>query len=326
MLKLNFAEKSPITTDTECCPMPQAVQYNFVSRLQSRDVSFEPHEGPLGIKSCFRGREIYEVEGRRFAVERSSYLILNNGQRYASALQGDAPAESFCIWFRPTFAEQVLGGLCTPADRLLEDPRLTAKQPVFFFERLYAHDELVSPLLFCIYQAVNQGTASPPWLEEQFHLLLARLLQAHRNVYHIVEGLPATRQATRVELYRRLHHAKDMLDSCLELPITLTEAADAACLSPHYFLRQFKHLFRETPHQYHRRKRLEQAQRLLADTEQSVTEICFGLGFESLGSFSWLFSRQYGLSPAQYRAQYARRLPIRLLASERPAQSLSPQA
>ncbi len=309
MLKIHLAEN--VSFATHGCPMPTAVKYNFASQLSSADLGFEPHEGPLGIKCCFNGEELYEVEGRRLIVDETSYLVLNQGQRYGSALRGDRKAESFCIWFRPAFAEQVLCSLRTPADQLLEDPFRRSRQPVLFFERLYPHDTIVSPRLMRIRRAANNGLAAQPWLEEQFHLLLEDLLQAHRNIYRELERLPATREVTRVELYRRLHRAKDFLDSNVELPATLAETAEVACLSPHYFLRQFKHLFHETPHQYHRRRRLERARYLLVESERSVTDICFQLGFESLGSFSWLFRRFFGLSPAQYREECGRHLHIR---------------
>ncbi|HZP83343.1 MAG TPA: AraC family transcriptional regulator [Chthonomonadaceae bacterium] len=314
MLTIHRAESFQTPADT--CPMTVAGAYNFVSQLRSAEIAFEEHDGPLGIKTCFGGQETYEVEGGRFAVDASSYCVLNNGQRYASAIHSSQTVESFCIWFRPAFAEQVLSGLCSPDDRLLDDPQRVSGQPVAFFERLYPHDDLVSPVLFRIRQAIQDETASLPWLDEQFYWLLERLLQTHRNIYAEMERLPALRQTTRAELYRRLYRAKDFLDASLEFPVTIPEAAQVACLSPHHFLRQFKHLFRETPHQYHRRRRLEKARDLLIGTEQSVTDICFLLGFESLGSFSWLFRRHYGLSPAQYRAEYGRHRSVRLLSDE----------
>ncbi|MEP7220005.1 MAG: helix-turn-helix transcriptional regulator, partial [Bacteroidota bacterium] len=81
----------------------------------------------------------------------------------------------------------------------------------------------------------------------------------------------------------------------------LADMAKIACLSPHHFLRLFKHAFQETPHQYLTRKRLEWAQDLLTSTERSITDICVSIGFESLGSFSWLFRRRFGASPDLFR-------------------------
>jgi len=47
--------------------------------------------------------------------------------------------------------------------------------------------------------------------------------------------------------------------------------------------------------------RLEAARRLLANTGDDVTAICFAVGFESLGSFSWLFRKRFGTSPRAFR-------------------------
>jgi transcriptional regulator GlxA family with amidase domain len=65
-----------------------------------------------------------------------------------------------------------------------------------------------------------------------------------------------------------------------------------------HFMRTFKQALHQTPQQYLTRIRLERAQELLA---QPVTDICFAVGFESLGSFSWLFRQRIGLAPEAYR-------------------------
>ena len=84
-------------------------------------------------------------------------------------------------------------------------------------------------------------------------------------------------------------------------PVTLREMAGAACMSPNHLLRTFRQAFGETPHQFLTTRRLEEARRLLADRELPVTEICLAVGFESLGSFSTLFRKRFGVSPSEYR-------------------------
>jgi AraC family transcriptional regulator len=276
---------------------------NFVSQLFGSDVRFDEHDGPLSIKCAFGGQEMYEIEGGRLAVDDSGYLVLNNRQRYASSINQLSPIESFCIWFRPGFAEQILGALKTEDDRLLDNPAFISKQPVTFFDRVYAHDDVVSPVMFEMRRRINDGHATDLWLEEQFHVLLQRLLQVHRGIYHDVERLPAARWSTRLELYRRLHRARDFMDCSLHVPISLSQMANVASLSPHHFLRLFKKSFHETPGQYMSRRRMERAQTLLAGTDLPVTQICMDLGFESLGSFSWLFRQRFGLPPSRYRAE-----------------------
>jgi len=44
--------------------------------------------------------------------------------------------------------------------------------------------------------------------------------------------------------------------------------------------------FGETPHRYLQRRRVERAMFLLRSTDRSVTDVCFDVGFNSLGTFS----------------------------------------
>jgi len=54
--------------------------------------------------------------------------------------------------------------------------------------------------------------------------------------------------------------------------------------------------------QFLQARRLAVAQKLLATTEEDVTQIALAVGFESLGSFSWLFRRRFGVSPRGFRS------------------------
>ncbi|WAS91311.1 helix-turn-helix transcriptional regulator [Nannocystis punicea] len=101
----------------------------------------------------------------------------------------------------------------------------------------------------------------------------------------------------------RLCRARDRLrETDGRAPIA--EIAREAGLSPYHFIRQFAAVFGATPHQYRIEARLEQAKRLLALGNHSVTDVCFEVGFESLGSFSDLFSRRVGVAPSMYRRRW----------------------
>jgi AraC-like DNA-binding protein len=103
----------------------------------------------------------------------------------------------------------------------------------------------------------------------------------------------------------RLARARDLLREACEAPLTVADAAREAALSPYHFIRTFKAVFGETPRQVRIDARIEQARRMLALDEASVTDICTAVGFSSLGSFSHLFSRRVGAAPSAYR-QHAR--------------------
>lgn len=74
-------------------------------------------------------------------------------------------------------------------------------------------------------------------------------------------------------------------------------------MSPFQFIRQFHATFGETPHQFRIHARLDEAKRLLAVSDYSVTDVCMEVGFSSLGSFSDLFARRVGVAPSAYRRQ-----------------------
>lgn len=100
-----------------------------------------------------------------------------------------------------------------------------------------------------------------------------------------------------------MQRVREYIDGQLELPLDLDTMAREAHFSRFYFLRAFQKTFHETPHHYLKRKRIEKAKELLADSDFPITEICFAVGFESLGSFSTLFHKLVGWSPSIYRAR-----------------------
>jgi AraC-like DNA-binding protein len=107
-----------------------------------------------------------------------------------------------------------------------------------------------------------------------------------------------------VPLARHLLRAKDLADARYFEPLTIAELAGAAGLSRAYFGREFRRTFGESPHQYLLTRRLERAAALLRTTDRSVTDVCFAVGLQSLGSFIPSFRRMFGLTPLAYRASF----------------------
>jgi AraC-like DNA-binding protein len=100
-----------------------------------------------------------------------------------------------------------------------------------------------------------------------------------------------------------LARAREMIDSQFSRPLDIRTLSAEARLSPYHFIRSFRSVFHDTPHQYLLRTRIQEAKELLALTGMSVTDICFDVGFESLGSFSATFHRIVGWPPTAYRAR-----------------------
>ncbi len=104
-------------------------------------------------------------------------------------------------------------------------------------------------------------------------------------------------------MLNHLQDARDLIDTSWHLPLSLEQISQHAGFSRHHFLRAFRRTFGITPHQYLTRRRIEKAQYLLAYSDMSVTDICYEVGFQSLGSFSALFRRYTGCSPLTHRAR-----------------------
>ena len=107
--------------------------------------------------------------------------------------------------------------------------------------------------------------------------------------------------STAPEVLERLNRARKFIDTCYDLPLNLDEISSHACFSRYHFLRLFRQAFNKTPHQYLIERRIEKAKLLLSSNELRVTDVCFEVGFESLGSFSSLFHRYVGHAPIVYR-------------------------
>ncbi|WP_216858694.1 helix-turn-helix domain-containing protein [Actinomadura verrucosospora] len=95
------------------------------------------------------------------------------------------------------------------------------------------------------------------------------------------------------------------MDRSYAQPLDVPALARIAHVSPAHFSRAFRAAFGETPHRYLQRRRVERAMFLLRDTDRSVTDICFEVGFGSLGTFSRTFSAIVGRSPRAYRREAA---------------------
>jgi|SRR5262252_8225376 len=117
----------------------------------------------------------------------------------------------------------------------------------------------------------------------------------------MASGLKEEVKTADQDIDERLRRARRFIDERYDEPLDLIEISREACLSRYHFLRLFRDTFETTPHQYLIKKRIEKAKWLLRARTLSVTDICFEVGFESLGSFSSLFRKRVGDAPAQYR-------------------------
>jgi len=102
-----------------------------------------------------------------------------------------------------------------------------------------------------------------------------------------------------------LRRVRDYLDRNFAAGADLDELAAIARMSKYHFLRSFARVYGRTPAAYLCERRVERAQDLLRCTNLTVTEVCYAVGYSSLGSFSSRFAEITGETPSAFAKRYA---------------------
>ena len=269
---------------------------NVIINAFSKDVSYTEHWGPLSIKCAIKGNEHYECNGRFYTVTENNYLIFNAGQYYSSYIHTNVETESFTVNFTKGLQQRVLQSFQNKFDN-------SSRSNGFeFIEKLYAHNNLVSPLLLKLHKASAEKNPDVNLLAETYYWLLEKLFIQQRKLRREIQKIDAVKYSTQLELYKRLNFARDFIHSCYMNEISLEKAASVACLNTAYFLREFKKYFGLTPYQYIIKQRLEAARKMLETTCYSITEICFTVGYHDTTSFAKLFKKNFHTTPEKYQS------------------------
>jgi AraC family transcriptional regulator len=179
------------------------------------------------------------------------------------------------------------GPLADPALRFYE---IEFKPRLFFYDR-----DLWETALKLKSLVENPGSMQRQYAEALGIMLTHELVRINGDGGFrgpVSRGGLAPWQQKRVAAYIEEHVADD---------IPLATLAELARLSPYHFSRSFKHSFGMPPHRYHANRRIEQAKRLLANRELSVTAIALDVGFSETSTFTAAFHRLTGQTPSGYR-------------------------
>jgi transcriptional regulator GlxA family with amidase domain len=88
-------------------------------------------------------------------------------------------------------------------------------------------------------------------------------------------------------------------------PLDVEALARGVNMSAGHLSREFKLAYGESPYSYLMTRRIERAMALLRTGDLTVTEVCFAVGCQSLGTFSTRFTELVGVPPSTYRREAA---------------------
>jgi len=175
-----------------------------------------------------------------------------------------------------------------PAERLTLVPFLLA------FDPLLRHITLVLRAALA-----GEGVAGHLYTQSLTDALVVHLLRRYSTTQSLLRQGSKMGGLSPYKLRRTLAYIKDHLSQSL----SLVQLAAVGQTSPAHFARLFKLAMGLTPHQYVIACRMEQAKRLLAETDLPLSEIALQVGCTDQSHFSALFRAHVALTPTAYRDQ-----------------------
>lgn len=113
-------------------------------------------------------------------------------------------------------------------------------------------------------------------------------------------------ETARLRTLMLLRRVRDRIDREYAKPLDVDALARDVHMSAGHLSRRFRAAYGESPYQYLMTRRIERAMVLLRRGDLSATEVCFAVGYGSIGTFTTRFTELVGVSPGVYRARATR--------------------
>lgn len=157
----------------------------------------------------------------------------------------------------------------------------------------------VDPFMWHLARAIEQQMQIRRVLEKSYVESVAIVIGQHLLcTYTDTPSAPATLGGLPRYKIRR---AVDYIRTHYQQDIGFKDIADQLDMSPYHFARMFKHSTQESPHQFIMRCRIEAAKKLLIESDNSIADIAFDVGYKSQSYFTTRFALLVGMTPAAFR-------------------------
>jgi AraC family transcriptional regulator len=263
----------------------------FADHTLMTEVILKPYASPEhrpgpGILTMINGAGRFRINDETLTLDNTRYFFIDQDTRLSIRLTQPDSTPLF-LFFRTDTVREAL-----------------AKQnaELCWLERQHPMNDGLKERLDWLTSLGNSSSSfSALKADAMIRDILQELIRQTLAAVAIAGNLPVSRNATRIELFKRLAQTREWIDANYSSPVSLAGMAEKAQLNCQHFLRMFRDCFGATPHQYLIDIRLAAAQRLLTETNEPVSSICRMTGFESNPSFSSLFRSRFGASPKTWR-------------------------
>ena len=244
------------------------------------DRPYEEQHGAVCIAAVTAGTFRYRSTLGSAVLAPGALLLGNDRHCFECGHEHGVGDRCLSFQFTPEFLQGVVAAV--PGARRL----------AFSVPRLPPHPALL-PIVAAAEAAREDGDAAA------FEELAVRLAGAVSAA--LAETKPSAHPPGRRD-EKRIAAALHRIEAQADEPLSLSDLAGAAAMSPYHFLRTFRAVVGMTPHQYVLHTRMHRAAVRLRRTSDGISAIAFTAGFGDLSTFNRRFRRIVGLSPSAYRA------------------------
>lgn len=281
--------KIPATTKALSFPT-----VSYISKVDEADMNFprtlHAHQDIVEVILITSGKGAIFIDEQLYRVSKGD-LVIYNSKVLHDELFSEEAVSLYCIGLK-NVNENKLRPNALVSDKL---------KPIFATERLYT---VVLSLLQTIFTVVEHQDIGYP---EAVQLLVAALLKlVKENVLTNMGTVIPEKEEEKIALVMQI---KAFMDDHFDEPFKLKDMRVTKhwAISEYYFAHKFKEYYNYSPIEYLLRRRIGEAQTLLINTTDAVTEIASEVGFNSSAYFATQFKKIVGLTPKAYRKEYTER-------------------
>lgn len=250
----------------------------------------------FSVKMPLQGQVHYRAGKNRYDLRPGMYMLASR-QPGEVIVDSGTMVKALCI----DISEQTMQdafSLLTAKQIELDMQQQSYFSAPHFFDHVYTYDNRLGNYLRNL--SGNVLSLAGEWNEEIFLSLAGHIVEHELENYHNLARIPAIKNSTRKELYRRLLSSRDYIDANFLQKPGAKEMAEVCNMSVFHFYRSFKQAFGYSPYQYIMEKKLEYAKDLISKGAR-FNQVSVDCGFPDLPTFSKAFKRKYKTSPSVYK-------------------------
>lgn len=233
-----------------------------------------------------KGKLILEVDKRTETVETGNSILINkyvHGFMRKSWTVEEGQANMYAFIFHQSFVEKVKKRFHQHAGSTTNGIEATYVLPP-------------NPILTGLFESIASYIRNEQALDP--HLVELKTMEAMMGILNFH---PECHPLFFQEANQEKVDLQQLIENNYMYNLPLNKLAELSGRSLSTFSRDFKAIYKESPHRWIRKRRLLKAQELLLNTNRKPVEFYMELGFESLAHFSRAFKKEFGITLTEFR-------------------------